>query len=94
VESPRTASASILDPTDPDVAVIDAAIREVAATQWKDKAANVLEMLTEKGRVAFLKKDYRNTKGEVQQGLRRQAQPRRQRTSEDKQAGLLRQHSG
>ena len=59
----------ILDPTDPDVALIDAAIREVAATQWKDKATNVLEMLTEKGRVAFLKKDYRNTKGEVHKGF-------------------------
>lgn len=59
----------IIDPSDPDVAVIDAAIKEVATTQWKDKAANVLGMLTEKGRIAFLKKDYRNTKGEVHKGF-------------------------
>lgn len=59
----------ILDPTDPDVKALDAAIREVATTQWKDKADNVLEMLTEKGRVAFLKKDYRNLKGETHKGF-------------------------
>jgi hypothetical protein len=59
----------ILDPNDPDVAVIEAAIKEVATTQWKDKANDVLEMLTEKGRVAFLKKPYRNTKGEVHKGF-------------------------
>jgi hypothetical protein len=59
----------IIEPNDPDVKLIDAAIEEVATTQWKDKAQNVLTMLTEKGRVAFLKKDYRNTKGEVHKGF-------------------------
>ena len=59
----------ILDPKDPDVKVIDDAIAEVAATQWKDKAATVLDMLNDKGRIAFLKKDYRNTKGEVYKGF-------------------------
>ena len=59
----------ILEPTDPDVALIEAAIKEVATTQWKDKADTVLGMLNEKGRVAFLKKDYRNLKGEPHKGF-------------------------
>lgn len=59
----------ILDTKDTDVAIIDAAIAEVAETQWKDKAKAVLEMLYDKGRVAFLKKDYRNLKGEVYKGF-------------------------
>lgn len=59
----------IIDPKDPDVKVINDAIAEVATTQWKDKAKNVVEMLTEKGRVAFLQKDYRNLKGEVHKGF-------------------------
>ncbi len=59
----------IVDPKDPDAAIIDAAIAEVAETQWKDKAKAVLEMLYDKGRVAFLKKDYRNLKGEVYKGF-------------------------
>lgn len=59
----------ILDPKDPDVKAIDAAIAEVAATQWKDKASGVLDLLTEKGRIAFLKKDYRKTTGEVHKGF-------------------------
>lgn len=59
----------IIDPKDPDVKAIDAAIAEVAATQWKDKAAGVLDLLTEKGRIAFLKKDYRKTTGDVHKGF-------------------------
>lgn len=59
----------IMDPKDPDVKAIDAAIKEVATTQWKDKADNVLAMLFEKGRVAFLKKDYRSLKGDVHKGF-------------------------
>ena len=59
----------IVDPTDADAKAINAAIAEVAQTQWKDKAAAVLDMLYDKGRVAYLKKDYRNLKGEVYKGF-------------------------
>jgi hypothetical protein len=59
----------IIDPTDPDAGIIDRAITEVATTQWKDKAKPVLDMLYDKGRVAFLKKDYRNLKGDVYKGF-------------------------
>ena len=59
----------IVDPTDPDAKIIDKAIVEVATTQWKDKADAVLDMLYDKGRVAYLKKAYRNLKGEVYKGF-------------------------
>ena len=60
----------IVDPKDPDVKAINDAIAEIAATQWKDKANTQLEMLTEKGRVAFLQKDYRSAStGEVHKGF-------------------------
>lgn len=55
----------IIAPDDPDVNTIEAAISEVATAQWKDKADQVLELLEEKGRIAFSKKPYRNSKGEV-----------------------------
>jgi hypothetical protein len=59
----------IVDPKDPDVQILDAAMLEVATTQWKDKGVNVLDMLIEKGRVSFLKKEYRNLKGETHKGF-------------------------
>lgn len=55
----------IIEPDDADVKAIEAAIKEVAEAQWKDKAATVLDLLEEKGRIAFSKKPYRNSKGEV-----------------------------
>jgi len=59
----------IVDPTDPDVAHIDNAIAEVAEHTWKEKSKAVLEMLYDKNRVAFLKKDYRNLKGDTYKGF-------------------------
>jgi hypothetical protein len=59
----------IVDPKDPDVKAINDAIAEVAKTQWKDKAESTLNMLTEKGRVAFLQKDYRNLNGDTHKGF-------------------------
>lgn len=55
----------IVEQDDADVKAIDAAIKEVAEAQWKDKAGTVLDLLEEKGRIAFSKKPYRNSKGEV-----------------------------
>jgi hypothetical protein len=59
----------IVDPKDPDVKAINDAIAEVAKTQWKDKAESTLSMLTEKGRVAFLQKDYRSLNGDTHKGF-------------------------
>ena len=55
----------IIEKDDADVTAIEAAIREVAQAQWKDKAGSVLDLLEEKGRIAFSRKPYRNSKGEV-----------------------------
>ena len=60
----------IIDPKDADVKALDAAITEVATTQWKDKAKTQIDMLTEKGRIAFAKKEYRSAStGEVFKGF-------------------------
>lgn len=50
--------------------LLDAAIEAEAAEAWKDKAASVLKMLEEDGKVAFVKKVYRSKKtGEPYQGF-------------------------
>jgi hypothetical protein len=60
----------IIDPKDADVKAIKDAIVEVATTQWKDKAKTQLEMLTDKGRVALLEREYRSAStGEVHKGF-------------------------
>jgi len=59
----------IVDPKDPDVKAINDAIAEVAKTQWKDKAECTHSMPTEKGRVAFLQKDYRSLNGDTHKGF-------------------------
>jgi hypothetical protein len=49
---------------------IEAAILAEATEGWKDKAASVLKMLEEDGKVAFVKKVYRSKKtGEAYQGF-------------------------
>ena len=55
----------IIEPDDADVKAIEAAIKEVATAQWKDKADAVLEGLGEKNRIAFTRKPYRNASGEI-----------------------------
>lgn len=59
----------IIQPTDADVAALDAAMKEVACAQWKDSGPAALEMLIENNRVAFSKKPYRNSKGEIYKGF-------------------------
>jgi hypothetical protein len=59
----------ILDPEDPDVAVIEAAMKEVARWKWKDGADGVYAMCLEKGRLALDKKPYRNKEGKVYAGF-------------------------
>jgi len=60
----------IIDPSDDDVAVIDAAIREVAKEKWKDTAEDVLAVLREEKRICFEKSAYRNKKtGKVYDGF-------------------------
>jgi Protein of unknown function (DUF2815) len=59
----------IVDPKDPDVAAIDAAMMEVATAQWKENAGTVLEMLIDKDRTAFSRKPYRNKEGKVYSGF-------------------------
>jgi hypothetical protein len=49
---------------------LEAAILAEATEAWKDKAANVLKMLEEDGKIAFTKKVYRSKKtGEAYQGF-------------------------
>jgi len=55
----------IIEPDDPDVKLIEAAIKEVSLATWKDKADTVLDMLYDKERVAFSRKPYRNKAGEI-----------------------------
>jgi hypothetical protein len=60
----------IIDPKDPDVKAIRDAIKEVATTQWKDKAQFQLDNLTAKDRVAFIEREYRSAStGEVHKGF-------------------------
>lgn len=59
----------ILDPDDPDVAVIEAAMREVARWKWREGADGVYEICEEKGRLALSKKPYRNKEGKVYAGF-------------------------
>ena len=66
---PRFGVRLIIDPSDPDVAVLDAAMREVALAQWKDSGEAALGMLTDKDRVCFSKKEYRNQEGKVYAGF-------------------------
>ena len=49
---------------------IEAAIREIAKEEWKDKADSVLSMLVDDGKVAFVKKVYKSRKtGEAYAGF-------------------------
>lgn len=59
----------ILEPNDPDVKLIEAAMEEVARWKWKDSAADVIEMCREKGRLALDKKPYRNKEGKPYAGF-------------------------
>lgn len=60
----------IIDPSDPDVKVLDNAIAAVAKAKWKGDAEAVLRMLVEEGKVAFSKKEYRDKKkGKVYAGF-------------------------
>lgn len=59
----------ILEPNDPDVKLIEAAMEEVARWKWKDSAADVVEMCREKGRLALDKKPYRNKEGKPYAGF-------------------------
>lgn len=60
----------IIDPNDADVAVIDAAILDVAKAKWKDTAEDVLAVLREEKRICFEKSAYRNKKtGKVYDGF-------------------------
>lgn len=66
---PVYGSRLIIEPTDPDVKVIDAAMAEVAKAQWKDASEGALAMLIKKGRVAFSKEEYCNKDGKVYKGF-------------------------
>jgi len=59
----------ILEPNDPDIALIESAMEEVARWKWKDSAKDVVEMCREKGRLALDKKAYRNKEGKPYAGF-------------------------
>ena len=60
----------IIVPKSPEVQLLADAIVAVAKEQWKDKAASVLELLTEDKKLCFLKAPYRNKKtGEAYAGF-------------------------
>lgn len=60
----------IIQPSDPDVELIDKAIIEVAREKWKDKADDILQVLREDKKLCFLKAPYRSSKtGKVYDGF-------------------------
>jgi hypothetical protein len=59
----------IIDPEDPDVAVIDEAIKAVSAYTFGKTAEGSLKTIITKGRSAFSKTDYTNSMGEVYSGF-------------------------
>lgn len=59
----------IIDPKDPQVAEIDAAMVAAAKEKWEDKGPAVLAKLIKDGRVCFSKTDYANKNGEVYAGF-------------------------
>lgn len=59
-----------IDPKDPDVAALDAAILEAAREKWKDKAEEILQVLREEKLVCLQKSEYRSKKtGKVYGGF-------------------------
>jgi hypothetical protein len=60
----------IIEPTDADVAKIEATIKAVATAKWGAKAEQILELLKEDKKIAFVKGPYRNSKtGDVYDGF-------------------------
>jgi hypothetical protein len=59
----------ILEKNDPDIALIESAMEEVARWKWKESAKDVVEMCREKGRLALDKKPYRNKEGKPYAGF-------------------------
>jgi hypothetical protein len=59
----------IIPPNHPQIKELDLAVETVAKEKWKDKAKQVLDILAEEKRIAFVKGPYKNKKtGEVYQG--------------------------
>ena len=50
--------------------LIDAAMLEAATDKWKADGKSVLELLIEKDKVCFVKKEYKNKKGEPYDGFK------------------------
>lgn len=60
----------VVQPKSEHLKQLDAAIREVAAEKWGEKADNIVDMLTEDGKVCFVKKVYKSRKtGEAYAGF-------------------------
>lgn len=59
----------IIRPDDNDVKALDKAIEQVAAERWKDDAPGVLAKLREDGKLALVKKEYRDKNGKVYSGF-------------------------
>jgi len=59
----------IIDPKDPDVAVIEEAMNAVAAFAFGKSAESALKVIVNKGRSAFSREEYANKKGEVYSGF-------------------------
>jgi len=60
----------VIDPKDPDVALIEKALKDVAIAKWKEDGEAVLAMLIDEGKVAFERKPYRSKKtGKAYEGF-------------------------
>jgi hypothetical protein len=68
--SPAFGARFIIEPNDPEVALMDATMEAVAAEKWKEDGDDVLEHLIEEGLTAFKHSPYRSKKtGKVYDGF-------------------------
>ena len=66
---PSFGAAFIIEPGSENAIKFDAAMKEVAATKWKEKAPAILEELIKKDRVCFRKSPMTDSEGQVYEGF-------------------------
>ena len=60
----------IIEPTDPDVAKIEATMLAVANAKWPGKGQQIIDLLKEDKKLAFIRGPYRNSKtGDIYDGF-------------------------
>lgn len=66
---PRFGAVAIIDPEDPVVDKLRAAVKEVAKAKWADKAPAILKKLYEDNRVCFKEGPKTNSSGDIYTGF-------------------------